>query len=243
MSTIENLETKAELGGSRISIMVEVAIAFAVVLTVKWVADSAELVGAGGIAIWSGILVATLLMKRRGITWRSFGLKLPKGRRAWLINIGLAILAVVAVIGLFAALLDPLLTKLGLEDSAEGPDRYAFLLGKPHWFFAYLIAVVWLGAAVGEELFMRGFVLNRLAAFFGQGWIGWTLALVVHAVIFGSMHAYQGWPGIIGTGLVALIFGGIYLIGKRQLVPVILAHGIVNTIGLTAFYLSNGAMQ
>lgn len=33
------------------------------------------------------------------------------------------------------------------------------------------------------------------------------MALVVHAVIFGSLHAYQGLPGMIGTGVVALIFG------------------------------------
>lgn len=243
MSSIENQKTKLESGWSRLSILGEVAVTFAVVLTVKWSADSAELVGAGSIAIWSGVIVATLLMRGHGIAWRDFGLRLPRGRRAWLINIGLAIVAVVTVIGFFAVLLDPLVTKLGLEDNSNGPDRWAFLLGKPLLFIAYLTGVVWVGAALGEELLMRGFVLNRLAVLFGQGWFGWTVALVVHAAIFGWMHADQGWSGIIGTGLVALIFGAIYLIGKRQLFPLILAHGIVNTIGLTAYYLSDGAIQ
>lgn len=245
MSSIEIQQREIEVGlrDSRFSILVEVAIAFGVMLTVKWFADAAGLVGAGSMAIWSAILVATLLMKRRGIKWRDFGLKLPSGRRAWLKSIALAILAVVTVIGMFVVVLGPLLTMLGLEDQSDSPDRFAFVIGKPHLFFAYLIGVVWIGAALGEELLMRGFVLNRLAAFFGDGRFAWSVALLVQAIIFGWMHAWQGWSGMIGTGLVALIFGAIYLMGKRQLFPLILAHGIVNSISLTAYYLSDGAFQ
>ena len=56
---------------------------------------------------------------------------------------------------------------------------------------------------------MRGFVLNRLADMFGRGKAGWAVAMLVHAAIFGFLHAYQGLPGIIGTGVVALIFAAI----------------------------------
>ena len=71
---------------------------------------------------------------------------------------------------------------------------------------------------------------------------GWTAALITHAIIFGSMHVYQGLAGMIGTGIIGFIIGLYYLAGGRRLFPVIIAHGIINTIGLTAYYLSDGAI-
>ena len=62
---------------------------------------------------------------------------------------------------------------------------------------------------------------------------------MLHAVIFGLLHSYQGMPGMMGTGAVAFIFAGVYLIGKRRLLPVIIGHGTVNTISQTAFYVSD----
>ena len=69
---------------------------------------------------------------------------------------------------------------------------------------------------------MRGFVLNRLADFFGHSRMGWALAVIVHAIFFGLLHVYQGVPGIIGSGVSALIFASVYLLGKRRLLPVII---------------------
>ena len=56
------------------------------------------------------------------------------------------------------------------------------------------------------------------------------------------LHIYQGVPGMVGAGVVAIIFGSIYLLGKRKLAPVIIGHGLINTISLTAYYLSDGKM-
>lgn len=225
-----------------LQIVAEIGAVFAVMLSVKWVADSMEIIGAGGIAMWTGIIVATLLMRRRGVTWRDLGLKLPKGWKKWAQTIGLAIAAIVSVAAFMGFVLPLIVEFFGLVMPPEASDRFEFFLGKPLYFFSYLVGVVWFGAALGEELLMRGFVLNRFADFFGQGALGWSLALIIHAIIFGSLHAYQGMPGMIGTGVVALIFGGIYLIGKRNLLPVIIGHGVINTIGLTAYYLSDGAI-
>ena len=226
--------------GSSYRIAAEIAIVFAVVLGVKEFADNVRLTGAGSVAIWCGIIVATLFMKRAGISWRALGLVLPTGFRAWAATLGLALLAVVSVIVFMIFILDPVTTYFDWVTPPEAPDRWAFLLGRPFIFLAYLIGVVWVGAALGEELLMRGFVLNRLADLFGQGRPAWISATIVHAVIFGLLHIYQGVPGMVGTGVVACIFAGIYLIAKRRLLPVIIGHGIVNTISLTAYYLSDG---
>ena len=218
----------------------EIVIVFAVVLSVKEFADNVRLTGAGSVAIWCGIIVATLFMKRDGITWRALGLVLPTGFREWASTLGLALLAVVSVIAFMIFILDPVTIHFDWTTPPEAPDRFVFLLGKPYIFLAYLVGVVWVGAALGEELLMRGFVLNRLADLFGQTRLAWISATLVHAVIFGLLHIYQGMPGMVGTGVVAFIFAGIYLIGKRRLLPVIIGHGIVNTISLTAYYLSDG---
>ena len=145
------------------------------------------------------------------------GLVLPNGLREWASTLGLALLAVVSVIFFMIFILEPVTTYFDWVTPPEAADRWAFLLGKPYLFLAYLVGVIWVGAALGEELLMRGFVLNRLADLFGQSRFSWILATMVHAVIFGLLHIYQGMPGMVGTGVVAFIFAGIYLIGKRRL--------------------------
>jgi len=229
-------------GVSKRQLILQLATAFAVMLIVKAVADRYEVIGAGSIAIWCAILTATIFMRRNGLTWRGFGLLLPKGRGQWLRQFGWGILAMVAVFLLMGLVLAPLFGALGLESPAESNDRFTFFLGKPVQFVGFLVVVIWFGAALGEEMFMRGFVLNRLATFLGEGKIGWAAALVIHATIFGAMHAYQGVPGMIGTGLIGLVLGVFYLVGKRMLFPVVLAHGLVNTIGLLGFYFTDGAL-
>ena len=223
-----------------LKIVAEIAIVFAVVLSVKEIADNMAITGAGSIAMWCGIIVATLMMKRHGASWGGLGLKLPRGGREWAVTLGLALLAVVSVIVFMVFILTPVSDWFGWVTPPEAPDRFVFLLGKPYLFVAYLVGVVWIGAALGEELLMRGFVLNRLADFFGQGRLGWALAMVIHAIFFGLLHIYQGVPGMVGTAVVAIIFGSIYLLGKRRLMPVIIGHGLINTISLTAYYLSDG---
>lgn len=47
---------------------------------------------------------------------------------------------------------------------------------------------------------------------------------------------------MIATGVIGFIFGLYYLIGKRRLAPLILAHGVINTIGMVANYVSDGAI-
>ena len=52
--------------------------------------------------------------------------------------------------------------------------------------------------------------------------MGIFIALIIHAVIFGMLHIYQGLAGVIATGCIALIFGSVYFIIKRKLFPIIL---------------------
>lgn len=232
-----------KLKSFNIKILFEIITVLSIMLGVKWISDYFEINGAGGLGIWSGILIATFFMRKRKATWSGLGLVLPRGKREWLINIGLAFLTVVIVFLVMGLVLDPLLSHFELEKPADAADRFQFFLGKPILFITYLITVVWIGAALGEELLMRGYLLNRLSDLIGKTKFGWFISLTIHSIIFGMLHIYQGFAGVITTAFVAVVFGAIYLIAKKRLLPVILAHLLINTITLTAYYLTGGVVN
>lgn len=220
----------------------EIVVALGAMLLVKDIADRFNVIGAGSIAMWTGIFVATIFTRKRGASWKQFGLSLPQGKRAWFSSLGQAFLAVILIVA-FMGLVAPLISQvLGTPIPASSTDRFEFFLGKPLVFVAYLVIVIWVGAALGEELLMRGFLLNSLIAFFGDDKKALTAAVILHAIIFGSLHISQGITGVIATGCVAILFATFYLLNGRKLFPLILAHGIFNSIGLLAYYLSGGVV-
>ncbi|MCC2616160.1 CPBP family intramembrane metalloprotease [Aestuariibacter halophilus] len=220
----------------------EITIVLGVMLLVKDVSDRLALIGAGSIAMWCGIIVATLFMRKHNITWRQRGLALPENKRAWLKAFGYALVIIVASLVFMGGILPLITNALGLTIPESSTDRFEFFLGNVWLFLAYLVVVIWLGAALGEELLMRGFLLNSLLTLFGDNKAGIAAAITVHALIFGLLHISQGIPGIIGTGVVAVILGSVYLYTKRQLFPLILAHGLINSISLTAYFVTDGKL-
>jgi membrane protease YdiL (CAAX protease family) len=95
-----------------------------------------------------------------------------------------------------------------------------------------LLAVAWTTAAFGEELLFRGFLLGRLRALFGGGRAAGIAAAALQAVAFGAIHAYQGRTGMLVTGLVGFAFG-LSILRLRSLWPLVLAHGLVDTVALS----------
>ncbi|WP_052466925.1 CPBP family intramembrane glutamic endopeptidase [Psychroserpens damuponensis] len=226
-----------------IKIFVEIAIVFLTILTIKHLADYFEVIGAGSIAIWCGIIVSTIFMKQKKIKWKVFRPKFPKGTRNWLSNILIALGTVILVFSIMGLIVKPILGSFGLTNPVGVADRFSFFMGKPLVFIGYLISVVWFGAALGEELLFRGYLLNRLLDCTGNNKLGILIALIIHAVIFGILHIYQGLAGVIATSCIALIFGSVYFIIKRKLFPIIIAHGIINTFSLIGLYLNNGLIS
>lgn len=99
------------------------------------------------------------------------------------------------------------------------------------------LASIWITAAFFEEIVFRGFLLGRLKDLFGSGFIAAVSAVIMHAVLFGVLHMYQGVLGVITTGVVALIFGAFFLLLKRNLWALIIVHGLIDTISVIQFYL------
>ncbi len=82
-----------------------------------------------------------------------------------------------------------------------------------------------LAAGVGEELAFRGYLLPTLAGVTGSPWG----AALLSSVVFGILHAYQGWLGVVRTGVLGLLLAASFLI-SGTLWPAILAHAIVDLL-------------
>ncbi len=58
-------------------------------------------------------------------------------------------------------------------------------------------------------------------------------------IVFGYRHCYyEGLHGALLTGMISLLFGLIYLwIGKRNILPLVRAHSLANSISQTSRFL------
>ncbi|GAA2728980.1 CPBP family intramembrane glutamic endopeptidase [Cellulomonas aerilata] len=72
-------------------------------------------------------------------------------------------------------------------------------------------------AGVTEEITYRGLVLLTLALLLPTA--DPRVVVVIAAVLFGAAHAYQGWAGMLATGLAGAVFAGLYLATGSLVVP------------------------
>lgn len=187
---------------------------------------------AGPAAIVATVLAISVLLRLRGQSWAELGLKRPKTIGSVLLGLILTILAVAAVALLVTLLMPTMEQYLGPQTQSGSVSKLDTL---PEYLTILLIA--WTTAAVGEEIVFRGFVLTKVSEILGSTTAAWGLAAIIQAVFFGLAHYSQSAFGIVQTGLIGLIFGILYLVGRRNLLPLILAHGVVNTISITQTYL------
>ncbi len=164
-------------------------------------------------------------------SWRSYGLSSP-GR--WLRTISLALLLVFAVNLLVNTIVLPAVVAF----AGAPPDLSIFYEARRSPVsLTLLLAVTWTWAAFGEELFFRGYLLNRLADLLGRSRAGWALGLLGSSALFGLCHFYQGLAGILLTGIVGLLAGLIYLAMGRNLWVPILWHGLTDTFTLLIIFI------
>ncbi len=191
----------------------------------------------GGLVSSLGIVAAVLLawvgLRLRRSSWRALGLARP---RSWPRTVALSFVAAVGTITAVVLLVQPIVRAL----SSLPPDasRFDALRGNLPLLLVSLVGV-WVTAAFGEEMLVRGFLMNRLADLCGQTKLGWTLALLASSGLFGLQHFYQGPAGMLQTGAVGLLFGGIYLAVGRNLWVTILAHGYIDTLSFISIYASS----
>jgi membrane protease YdiL (CAAX protease family) len=91
---------------------------------------------------------------------------------------------------------------------------------------------VWTGliavnAGVSEEVFFRLLLPLLLALVLGNA----VLAFAVGGIIFGLVHVYQGWVGVLATFVLGLVLAGLYLVTGSLLAP-IAVHIVIDLVGL-----------
>jgi membrane protease YdiL (CAAX protease family) len=99
------------------------------------------------------------------------------------------------------------------------------------------VVAIWFTAGFLEELGWRGYLMNRLIDLQGKETkLAWVIALVGSAIIFGLGHTYQGLGGVIKIIAAGLLFGAAFLIVRRGLWPLIIAHALLDTISFVGHY-------
>jgi membrane protease YdiL (CAAX protease family) len=174
------------------------------------------------------LLLGWLSLWLRHKSWKEMGLRRPASwPRVVFMGSGIAL----AGAYLSEKAVSPLLLRLTGETQYQMAEL-APLRGNL-FYFLFLLAGIWLLAAIGEELVYRGFVLNRLVDLLGRGKVGWGIGLVVSSLMFSLGHGVFNPAVIIGGILLGLIEGGLYLASRRNLWLPIVFHGTWDTIFLT----------
>jgi len=162
------------------------------------------------------LLAYVLVIERRRLS--SVGWRRPEWKT---VGFGLAAAAVM-VLGM-AAIYLVVFPAIGSSSSEAALTAVRAL---PNWFLLMLT----LRAAVFEELFYRGFMIERLTEMTGRRW----LASIVSCLAFTLAHlSYWGWGHLLVAGFGGVVLTGLYLL-RRDLGCNMLAHAVCDSIGLLA---------
>ena len=115
------------------------------------------------------------------------------------------------------------------------PAMAAGITGNPKSAILALL-LVWTFAAFGEEISYRGYLLGRAADLGRRSTAAYWGAMVLASVLFGFGHYYKGPSGIVDSGVAGLILGAAYLLSGRNLWACILAHGLIDTVGVVILF-------
>jgi membrane protease YdiL (CAAX protease family) len=161
-------------------------------------------------AMVAGLLCIVQRGEKQPLT--SIGLRVdhPGKSVAW--GLLLAVIALVITVGLYL-----LLPMVGLSfGSSDGHASRPSL---------WVVTLVMLRAGVLEEVFYRGYAIERLERFTRHRWI----AVVIPLAAFGAAHYRQGAGGIVA----AVVLGGLFTIAylkRRDLVTNITGHFLVDLV-------------
>jgi hypothetical protein len=173
------------------------------------------------------LLAIWLISWLKKVGWSDVGLYRPE---SWSKTIKMA---------LFAMLIVQIIGTLQFFLSKSPPDLSSYEERlTPLWLLRWIV-ISWTTAGFGEEVIFRGFYMKQIARLFGeQKRSSWVIGLVLSSIGFGLVHFHQGPGGMLGNGLVGLVYGIFYLRSGRNLWVPIIAHGLTGSITFILLYLS-----
>ena len=170
---------------------------------------------------WALVAVGAVLWVANDRSWTSFGFAAPDGWRLW-VAVGLVLLLVAYNVQAAAAVARDPETRASVRRQFSGmlADVLPQTQTELYWFGA-----VSLTAGFCEEFLYRGYFIWALAP-----WLGWWGAAALSLALFAIGHAYQGWNGVLRTGIVGLLFTLVVVI-SNSLWPAIVLHAVVDLGG------------
>lgn len=196
-------------------------------------------IGAVALIDWDFVIVVAALLAIAVVAietrapLRSLGLARP---RSILRTVAFGVAAGVVLVLFSKLLLTPFVEALtGIPRDLSAFD---FVRGDITAYVS-LMPKIWIGAAIGEEIVFRGFLIGRLEAAFGGASRTTTgAAVILSSAVFAAGHSYQGPTGILITGVLGLIFAIVYVTAGRNLWLTIVMHAVYDTLTL-ALVLTN----
>lgn len=186
----------------------------------------------GAVATVLALVLATILLRRRGTGWRDLGFRRPSslgGAALW--TVGLLLADMLLVPSLVFVLAN------ALHLPAQRLEAFDQLRGNLPLYLELLVPITWGSAGFGEELLFRGFLMRRLTDALGGTGRAELAAVVGQAILFAFGHAYLGPRGMLNAGVLGLFGALFYLWNGRNLWPLFIAHGLVDSVGLTVLFL------
>ena len=167
---------------------------------------------------WALVAAGAVLWRFHDRSWSSFGFSVPEGWRLW-VSIGLVVLLLAYLVPSSATVARSAEVRASVRQQCGGLTAAVL----PHTRTdMYWFAAVSLTAGFCEEFLFRGYFIWVLSP-----WLGWWGAAALSLLIFASGHAYQGWSGVLRTGVVGLLFTLVVAI-LGSLWPAIVLHALVD---------------
>ena len=180
-----------------------------------------------------GFLAAWGVVRWRREYLRSLGLRWPDSW-ARAVLVGLALYAADWLLSTYAV---PLLADW--VHPVQRPSFMAYVRGNAVGLATW-VAIGWVVGGLCEETLFRGFLLQRVAALLGGGNAAIACGIVAQAVLFGALHLYAGTFAFLYAAVFGLTHGVFYLLAGRNLVPLVIVHGMWNMVGIYGVYNSQG---
>jgi membrane protease YdiL (CAAX protease family) len=178
------------------------------------------------------LLVAARFLHVRGLGWADVGLRRPRPGRMVGSVVGGLVGSMVLV-----AVLRQVLQHLG--GAAADYSMFERLKGNLPEYLYWALPVTVGSAAFGEELLFRGFVRDAIQRLLpSHGAVAAVTAIALQALLFGLLHAYQGWGGVATAGTIGLVLGAVWRASGCNLWAAIVTHGLLDLTSLTVIFLS-----
>tara|TARA_R110000868_G_scaffold53744_1_gene168479 strand:+ start:4877 stop:5587 length:711 start_codon:yes stop_codon:yes gene_type:complete len=220
-------------------LLIELTATLACLILTKLLFDPIDWRFAAPMSMGCTIIFIAVMARLRSEPWAAFGLITLPRLKSWLLLLPQAFLCLVAIAAIGNAVTyggDA----LGMWDAGVEPEgvqnRFAGITGNLPLYLTWLGISIF-SAGFGEEIFFRGYLMRRIEGILPGGFASKVAMVVLPAVFFGAVHFYyQGLQGLLNAGLIGMALGSLYLLYKRNLWPLIIAHALIDSIGMTALY-------